>query len=189
MKKTYEDLVNRYGGVWLFAVPLAIVWILFSLLGIYKKQRQYFVNVFYFLDLLVNALSGGHVLITVSARVGMINKYYELKRKRGHKRTFTSCMWKLYEKVINYAFYPIDQEDHCFKAYLWTKLNVCTRDIKHVTVQHGPMVLVLLLGLIVLVSAALLAIIIRACMSIGISFPSVDIEKEYEKYKKNNTPA
>lgn len=58
-------------------------------------------------DQLGNALAGGHPVTTISARVG----YFSLNAKMGR------FYWQALEALINFAFYPIDGPDHCYKAW------------------------------------------------------------------------
>jgi hypothetical protein len=61
-------------------------------------------------DRRVNALCGGDPKSTISARVGYFSKHY---RSKGLKR---GRYWRLLEKVINYAFKPLDGPGHCQMA-------------------------------------------------------------------------
>lgn len=96
-------------GFWPFAVCYAVYFVLLAL--VYQKPHtpNYFVNLGYYIDILGNALAGGNPEVTVSARVG----YNAFKR--------SSRYWNTCEKLINWAFEPIDGPDHCYMAYIWTK--------------------------------------------------------------------
>lgn len=59
------------------------------------------------IDQLGNALAGGHPVTTISARVGFFSANAEVCR----------FYWRWLEVIINFAFYPIDGPNHCYKAW------------------------------------------------------------------------
>lgn len=65
-------------------------------------------NVLVAIDQLGNTIAGGKADITISARVGYFANY-----QTEPKLLF---YWKLLERVINFAFYPLDGKNHCLQA-------------------------------------------------------------------------
>ena len=72
-------------------------------------QTQSFRDLLLNIDRFGNAFCGGHYKLTVSGRVG----YFAF--------TKGNTYWRVLQKVIDNAFYPLDGERHCFKAYKWEK--------------------------------------------------------------------
>ncbi len=62
------------------------------------------------IDQLGNVLAGGNPDNTISARVGYYTEEY-------YKNTATPAQWTKFKELINFAFYPIDGEEHCKEAY------------------------------------------------------------------------
>ena len=58
-------------------------------------------------DQLGNAIAGGNPDSTISARVG----FFSAKALRGR------AYWKGLERIIDFAFFPIDGEKHCYNAW------------------------------------------------------------------------
>jgi len=67
-------------------------------------------NFFVSIDQLGNVLAGGNPDNTISSRVGYYTEEYYAPDKIPFK-------WKLFRNIINFAFYPIDGNDHCKEAY------------------------------------------------------------------------
>ena len=59
------------------------------------------------IDQLGNAIAGGHPVTTISARVG----YFSVNASK------TKFYWQSLEWIINFAFYPVDGDNHCYKAW------------------------------------------------------------------------
>jgi len=70
----------------------------------------YLGNFFVSIDQLGNAIAGGNPDNTISSRVGFYNQH----NKSGTKAPW---QWRIFEKIINFTFYPIDGEAHCHEAY------------------------------------------------------------------------
>lgn len=70
-----------------------------------KTNRTFVGRIFMALDRLGNTLTGGHDLITLSARLGYI------KTTRNIKWT-NAVMW-----VVDTTFYPIDGKGHCMSSF------------------------------------------------------------------------
>jgi len=67
-------------------------------------------NFFVSIDQLGNVLAGGNPDNTISSRIG----FYTEEFYKGKK---TPAKWSIFKKLINFAFYPIDGENHCKEAY------------------------------------------------------------------------
>ena len=63
-------------------------------------------NIFFAADRLANTLTGGGALATISGRVGCFANQINAKSFKWH--------WRCLEIIIDWAFYPIDGEDHCY---------------------------------------------------------------------------
>jgi hypothetical protein len=118
--------------VWAFAVVYAGWKFFLALAGARRYYESYPVNLFYYTDILLNALAGGHPDITVSARTGRYAAYY------GDRGTLTAKFWNLMEWMIDTTFYPLDGVGHCKQAYEWTMENVKNPDGTPAHIQHGP---------------------------------------------------
>ena len=70
----------------------------------------YLSNFFVSIDQLGNTIAGGNPDNTISSRVGFYNQH----NKSGTKAPW---QWRVFEKIINFTFYPIDGEAHCHEAY------------------------------------------------------------------------
>ncbi len=86
-------------------------------------------NLGYYIDILGNALLAGNPKITVSARTGLNAS----KAKKGRLSRVANSYWLGCEKLINWAFQPVDGYSHCHEAYLWTKGRFPTENI-----HQGP---------------------------------------------------
>lgn len=69
------------------------------------KVESYFYNLVASFDQALNALAAGNRDTTISGRC------YITRSKTGLK------VWSTLEKIVNWAFYPIDGPDHCKQAY------------------------------------------------------------------------
>ena len=98
------------------------------------------------IDQLGNAIAGGHPDATISARVG----YFSANAKRFPK------YWKALECIIDFAFYPIDGEKHCYHA--WQK-------DKDERFQHGNDLTRIFLSIFILVVCPIIAILLRVFVS------------------------
>ena len=86
---------------------------------------NYWYSVFYYLDVWLNAITGGNPEVTVSGRTGYYNLLMEKKIREGRfywvKKNSTdkllSGFWKLMMTIIDQTFEPIDGDNHCYSAY------------------------------------------------------------------------
>ena len=72
---------------------------------------KYISNIFIAVDQLGNVLVGGNPDNTISARVGYYNHYHTFENGK------VPWYWILFEKIIDFSFYPVDGENHCHEAY------------------------------------------------------------------------
>lgn len=72
---------------------------------------MYWINLFIAVDRLVNVIAKGHINATVSARVGF---FANLARIEGGGSR--GLYWLALEKLINFAFLPVDGPNHCYRA-------------------------------------------------------------------------
>jgi len=70
----------------------------------------YLSNFFVSIDQLGNTIAGGNPDNTISSRVGFYNQH----NKSGE---IAPWQWRVFEKIINFTFYPIDGKEHCHEAY------------------------------------------------------------------------
>jgi hypothetical protein len=118
-------------GFYPFAVLYALALVILAI-GYYDTEiryNNYFLNLGYYIDILGNALLAGNPKLTVSARTGL----NALNAKKLGIRSFKWRYWILCEKIINWAFKPIDGFNHCHDAYIWTK-----RKFPEENIHQGP---------------------------------------------------
>lgn len=69
---------------------------------------SYLENFFVSIDQLGNVLAGGNPDNTISSRIGFYTK---------HNTENVPWQWLLFEKIINFTFWPIDGDNHCHEAF------------------------------------------------------------------------
>lgn len=137
-------------------------WKLFlALAGARKHYKNYFVNVFYFADIFLNAVSGGHPDVTVSARTGRYAYYY------GDRKNFAGWFWRTLETIINKTFEPLDGPDHCYQAWQWTLDNIEDKRGEPVRLRQGPAIVFIPLMVVSTVACFFLFFILRFLKLIG----------------------
>lgn len=114
-------------GFYPFAVIYALTLVILAISYYPTELRydNYFLNLGYYIDILGNALLAGSPKITVSARTGL----NALNSKKLGIRSFKGRYWVLCEKIINWAFKPIDGPNHCHDAYIWTNNRLPSENI------------------------------------------------------------
>ena len=119
---------------------------------------KYLRNLFIALDQFVNALCAGNPDVTISARTGFLAR---------HSRAITRFYWKIYEQIIDFAFYPLDGPGHCEQAY-----QKEDDEIRFV----GSDLLTAVLGLVIVVSCILIAVVNWSWLALsrlfGIAMPN-----------------
>jgi len=76
------------------------------------EYKGWWLAVLIALDQLGNAVGGGNPDITISARVG----HFAAKTPREEK-PIKYRYWKGLEKIIDFAFLPVDGKNHCYNAW------------------------------------------------------------------------
>jgi len=97
------------------------------------------------IDQLGNSLAGGHPVTTISARVG----YFSVNAKKGR------LYWQTLESIINFAFKPIDGENHCYKAW---------KADRNELFRIGSDLTRILLSIIILLATPFIALALRVAM-------------------------
>lgn len=158
IKEIYEDIryeVEDNLNFWPFAMITAILQVLGAIISLKKHHPMYFVNLFYYFDILLNVFTKGHPYITVSARVGKYGYKYN------NTKSFTAYLWRWNESCINWAFKYLDGKSHCNDAFIWATSNVRDNNNKSVHIQHGGFIGVAVLTVFVSISTVLLWLIIN----------------------------
>lgn len=99
-------------------------------------------------DQLGNAIAGGNPDATVSARTGY---YASLTSFSGQS------YWKLMEKIINFAFLPVDGPDHCYN---------CWRSEKHQRNLKGNDSLRAVLGVLIILVCLPVSLVTRIAVTV-----------------------
>lgn len=129
---------------------------------------RYLNNFFVSIDQLGNVLAGGNPDNTISSRVGYYNKH-----NRANERA--PWQWRIFEKIINFTFYPIDGEDHCHEAFHNDAGEEFDNNTKNVLVA-------LLAALIIIPSCLLISILLYTLYAFGIVSPKyIDRNKNIKK--------
>ena len=98
------------------------------------------------IDQLGNAIGGGNPDSTISARVG----HFSEKTKREGPLT-KYAYWRTLERIIDFAFYPIDGKDHC--------KNAASAD-EHGRYERGNDITQFILSIIIFVACPLIALVL-----------------------------
>ena len=72
-------------------------------------------NIFFSFDQFLNTICGGDPDITISARVGYFSK---IMQWNSQPKNLKKYYWKTSEKLIDWAWKPLDGPKHCWEAYL-----------------------------------------------------------------------
>ena len=120
---------------------------------------QYILNVLIAIDQLGNTIGGGSPSNTVSARVG----YFAVHAGMG------KICWQFLEKVIDFAFYPLDGPGHCRNSYM--------KDMDEGFIE-GRTVPYIFLGLLILLITPFIGVVLHTVVFI---FPSIGWEAKHKK--------
>ena len=128
----------------------------------------YLNNFFVSIDQLGNVIAGGNPDNTISSRVGYYNKHKSSTEK-------APLQWQIFEKIINFTFYPIDGENHCHEAF--------HNDAGEEFDDHTKNILVAILAaLIIIPSCLLISILLYTLYLFGIVSPKhIDRNKNIKK--------
>ncbi len=70
----------------------------------------YIGNFFVSIDQLGNVIAGGNPDNTISSRVGYYTNHHNIMNK-------APWQWRVFEKIIDFTFWPIDGPNHCHEAF------------------------------------------------------------------------
>ncbi len=132
---------------------------------------SYLGNFFVSIDQLGNVIAGGNPDNTISSRVGYYNQHNNTAEK-------APVQWRVFEKIINFTFYPIDGEDHCHEAFHNDAGEEFDENTKNVLVA-------LLAAIIIIPSCVVIAILLYTLYAFGIVSPkNIDRNKNIRKRLK-----
>jgi hypothetical protein len=112
------------------------------------QKLPYWLNVLLAIDQLGNAIADGNPDNTISARVGYFASDEHASKIKGY--------WKFLEKIINFAFAPIQGPGHCYRAWkaeqdeMDTQGSYIARIILAIFVAAGCLVITIFIRLAVL---------------------------------------
>lgn len=145
--------------------------IVFSSFPYFKSKTmfmRYLNNFFVSIDQLGNVLAGGNPDNTISSRVGYYNKHSGLNEK-------APWQWRVFEKIINFTFYPIDGKDHCHEAFHNDAGEEFDNKTKNVVVA-------ILAAFIIIPSCLLISILLYTLYAFGVVSPKfIDRNKNIKK--------
>ena len=118
----------------------------------------YVKNILISIDQLGNAIAGGNPDNTISSRVGYFSQV---------GKSITSMYWRTLEKIINFAFWPVDGPNHCQLAF--------EDDPEETFYDGGSDFVRFVLSLIIIV----------ACLPISIILYAIWLVRKIFGYKKN----
>ncbi len=129
---------------------------------------SYLSNFFVSIDQLGNVLAGGNPDNTISSRVGYYNKHKHASEK-------APLQWRIFEKIINFTFYPIDGEDHCHEAFHNDAGEEFDSNTKNILVA-------ILASIIIIPSCLVISILLYTLYLFGIVSPKhIDRNKNIKK--------
>lgn len=118
---------------------------------------SYLGNFFVSIDQLGNVIAAGNPDNTISSRVGFYNKH----NPSGEK---TPWQWRLFEKIINFSFRPIDGKDHCHEAFHNDAGEDFDKNTKNILVA-------VLAAVIIIPSCVFICILLYSLYALGIVSP------------------
>lgn len=131
----------------------------------------YIANFFVSIDQLGNVIAGGNPDNTVSSRVG----YYNQHNSSGEKAPW---QWRLFEKIINFSFWPIDGPGHCHEAFH----NDAGEEFDENT---NNIIFAILASVIIIPSCLFICILLYTLYAFGIVSPkNIDRNKNIKKRLK-----
>lgn len=201
----FDFLKDRYHN-WAVAVFIAILKVILALAYARAHHPNYFVNLFYYLDILGNALSGGHPYVTISARVGRYSRQYGnptnldndvpfltrlkvwlITWKWPTKVELKKALWLLCQDRIDRAFYPVDGKGHCSQATLWAETVLVDPRGNPIHIQQGTIGYMVILLPIVVILCFLLQPLIWLATKLRIMSKNIPFDaEEYKRLKALN---
>lgn len=122
----------------------------------------YLINFFVSIDQLGNVIAGGNPDNTISSRVGFYNRH----NTNGEKAPW---QWRLFEKIIDFSFWPIDGKNHCHEAFHNDAGEDFDKNTKNIIVA-------ILAAVIIIPSCLLITILLYLLYTLGIVSPK-DIDR------------
>ena len=107
-----------------------------------QEYRSWPVAILIAIDQLGNAIARGNPDTSISARVGYFSEH------ANHGRAY----WRALEKIIDFAFNPVDGRGHCKQAWL--------ADI-HKRYRHGSDIGRAILGVFIIIICPIIAVVLR----------------------------
>ena len=130
---------------------------------------SYIVNFFVSIDQLGNTIAGGNPDNTISSRVGFYNKHNTIP---GEKAPW---QWRLFQKIINLSFWPIDGKGHCHEAFHNDAGEDFDKNTKNILVA-------ILAAVIIIPSCVLISILLYTLYALRIVSPKyIDRNKNIKK--------
>ena len=125
-------------------------------------------NFFISIDQLGNVIAGGNPDNTISSRVGYYNNHHKVSEK-------TPWQWKVFEKIIDVTFWPIDGPGHCHEAFHSDAGETFDQDTKNILVA-------ILAALLIIPSCIVISILLYTLYLFRIVSPkNVDRAKNIKK--------
>lgn len=123
------------------------------------------------IDQFGNVIAGGNPDNTISSRVGFYNKHNISDDK-------APWQWRVFEKIINFSFWPIDGKDHCHEAFYNDSGEEFDENTKNILVA-------ILASVIIIPSCVLICILLYSLYVLGIVSPKdIDRNKNMKKRLK-----
>ena len=129
---------------------------------------NFFSNFFISIDQLGNVIALGNPDNTISARVGYYNRHFSSEDK-------APWQWRVFEYIIDFAFYPIDGGNHCHEAY--------HNDAGEIFDKNTNNIIVAILALIIVPSCVVIATLLYTLYLFGIVSPKKIDRNENIKYR------
>jgi len=120
---------------------------------------SYLKNLLVSIDQLGNTLAGGNPDNTISSRVGYYNHLED-----------TTWYWQIFEKIVDFTFYPIDGPHHCHEAYH----NDAGEEFDEGTKNWA----IALLAILIIGSCAIISVVLYVLYIFGVVSP-----KNINRYK------
>lgn len=141
---------NGFKGSLVYNVTRAFVYLIGAIFGVSPViDKRFWINIFYYFDCFLNAVSGGNWNVSISARLGRFHL-------AGGMPPFEAFLWRISYNAVEKSFYVLDKNYHCENAYNWVIYNVSTTHV-----NRGPILGVFLLSVFAVVGAILLYPTIR----------------------------
>ena len=133
---------------------------------------SYLGNFFVSIDQLGNVIANGNPDNTISSRVGYYNQHNTAEEQ-------APWQWRLFEKVIDFSFWPIDGDHHCHEAFHNDAGEDFDKNTKNIVVA-------ILAAGIIIPSCFFISILLYSLYALGIVSPkNIDRNKNIKKRLKS----